>query len=41
MLRCDAGSAVTVRFIDTERLTHTDHPKRTIHVYSERSSPVA
>ena len=27
--------AVTVRFIDTERLTCTDHPKRTVRVYSE------
>ena len=31
----DLLSAVTVRFIDTERLTHTDHPKRTVRVYSE------
>ena len=28
-------SAVTVRFIDTERLTRTDLPKRTVRVYSE------
>ena len=27
--------AIRVRFIDTERLTRTDHPKRTIRVYSE------
>lgn len=27
--------AITVRFIDTERLTRTDHPKRTIRVYFE------
>ena len=31
-------SAVTVRFIDTERLTRTDLPKRTIRVYSEELS---
>lgn len=31
----DVLGAVTVRFIDTERLTHTDHPKRTVRVYSE------
>lgn len=31
----DVLGAVTVRFIDTERLTRTDHPKRTVRVYSE------
>ena len=31
----DILDAVTVRFIDTERLIHTDHPKRTIRAYSE------
>ena len=31
----DVIDAVTVRFIDTERLTRTDHPKRTIRFYSD------